>query len=109
MKKLMQQIQDLMNEMNKDQAIQMSEQFENKNADMSKEMDRLLQLFKQLEVEKNLKDQIKELNKLAEKQEALSEKTEKKEEQQDDLKKQQEDIHKKFDELAKKQEEIKRK
>ncbi|MBK8485808.1 MAG: DUF4175 domain-containing protein [Saprospiraceae bacterium] len=109
MKKLMQQIQNLMNEMNKDQAIQMSEQFENKNADMSKEMDRLLQLFKQLEVEKNLKDQIKELNKLAEKQEALSEKTEKKEEQQDDLKKQQEDIHKKFDELAKKQEEIKKK
>jgi hypothetical protein len=109
MKKLMQQIQDLMNEMNKDQAIQMSEKFENKNADLTKEMDRLLQLFKQLEVEKNIKDQIKDLNKLAEQQEKLAEKTDKKSENNEDLKKQQEDINKKFDDIAKKQEDIKKK
>lgn len=108
-KKLMEQIQNLMNELNKDQAIQMSEQFEKQNTDLTKEMDRLLQLFKQLEVEKNLKDQINELNKLAEKQEQLAEKTEKKSEDQESLKNKQDSINKKFDELAKKQEEIKKK
>lgn len=41
-------------------------------------MDRLLNLYKELEVEKMVKDQIEELNKLAEKQDALSDKTEKK-------------------------------
>ena len=109
MKKLMQQIQDLMNEMNKDQAIQMSEKMENKNADMTKEMDRLLQLFKQLEVEKNLRDQIKDLNKLAEQQDKLAEKTEQKSDKPEELSKQQEDINKKFEDIAKKQEEIKKK
>ncbi len=109
MKKLMQQIEDLMNEMNKDQAIQMSEKMENKNVELTKEMDRLLQLFKQLEVEKNLKDQIKDLNKLAQEQDKLAEKTEKKEGNPDDLKKQQDSINKKFDDIAKKQEEIKKK
>jgi hypothetical protein len=109
MKKLMQQIQDLMNELNKDQAIEMTEKFQDKNADVTKEMDRLLELFKQLEVEKNLKDQIKDLNKLAEQQDALSEKTEKKSETTEDLKKQQEEINKKFEEIAKKQEDTKKK
>ncbi len=109
MNKLMQQIQELMNEMNKDQAIEMTEKFQDKNADVTKEMDRLLQLFKQLELEKNLKDQVKELNKLAEQQDALSEKTEQKSESAEDLKKQQEEINKKFEEIAKKQEEIKKK
>lgn len=109
MNKLMQQIQDLMNELNKDQVIQMSEKMENKNADLTKEMDRLLQLFKQLEVEKNLKDQIKDLNKLAEQQEKLAEKTEKKSENTDQLNKQQEEINKKFEDIAKKQDEIQKK
>lgn len=109
MKKLMQQIQDLMNEMNKDQTIQMSEKFEKKNADLTKEMDRLLSLFKQLEVEKNLKDQIKDLNKLAEQQDKLAEKTEKKSDSAEELKKQQDEINKKFEDIAKKQEEIKKK
>ncbi|MCC7026875.1 MAG: DUF4175 domain-containing protein [Saprospiraceae bacterium] len=109
MKKLMQDIQNLMQELNKEQAIQMTEQFQNKNEDMKKDMDRLLELFKQLEVEKNVKDQIDKLRELSKEQEALKEKTEKKSESQDKLKKEQEDINKKFDELKKKQDDIQKK
>lgn len=109
MKDLMKQIQDLMSELNKDQTLKMTEQFQNKNMDMSKEMERLLELFKQLELEKNIKDQINELRQLSDKQDALSEKTEKEQESDEALKEKQEDINKKFDELAKKQEELQKK
>ncbi|MBK9109885.1 MAG: DUF4175 domain-containing protein [Saprospiraceae bacterium] len=109
MKQIMKQIQDLMSELNKEQTLKMTEQFQNKNMDMSKEMERLLELFKQLELEKNLKDQINELRKLSDKQDALSEQTQKEEAKEDGLKDQQEDINKKFDDLAKKQEEMQKK
>lgn len=109
MKQLMNQIQDLMNELNKDQAIQMSDQFQEQNTDMTKEMERLLQLFKQLELEKNIKDQIKELRDLAKKQEDLSEKTDKADEKSEDLAKQQEELNKKMEDISKKQEEMQKK
>ncbi len=109
MKQLMKQIEDLMSELNKEQAIKMSDQFQERNQDLTKEMERLLELFKQLELEKNLKDQIKELRKLADKQDELSEKTKDEKESEDALKEKQEEIAKKFDEFAKKQEELQKK
>ncbi|MFZ1380874.1 MAG: DUF4175 family protein [Saprospiraceae bacterium] len=109
MKNLMNDIQKLMQELNKDQAIQMSEKFEMKNEDVAKEMDRLLELFKELEFEKNLKEQIDRIKDLAEEQKKLAEKTEKKEESPEELKKKQEDINKKFDEVKQKQVELKKK
>jgi len=109
MQQLMNQIQQLMQELQKDQAIQMTEQFQNKSEDMKKEMDRLLELFKQLELEKNIKDQIDKLRELANEQMELKEKTEKKSEDAADLKKQQEEINKKFEDLKKKQDEIQKK
>ena len=109
MKSLMDEIQKLMQELNKDQAIQMSEKFEMKNEDVAKEMDRLLELFKELELEKALKEQIDRIKDLAAEQKNLAEKTEKKEESPEDLKKKQEELNKKFEDVQKKQEELKKK
>ncbi len=106
---LMEKIKELLQELEKEDAVQMLEQFEMNNESFEKEMERMLELYKQLEVEKLAKDQIKALEKLAEEQEKLSEKTEKKDSSQDELKKEQDEINKKFDELQKKMEELEKK
>ncbi len=105
-KELMDKIKELMQELDKEDAVQMLEQFEQNADTKEKEMDRMLELFKQLEMEKNVKDQIKDLEKLAEEQEKLAEQTEKKEKSPEELKKEQEELNKKMEELQKKQEQL---
>ncbi len=106
---LMDKIKELLQELEKEDAVQMLEEFEQKNDTKEKEMDRMLELFKQLEMEKEVKDQIKDLEKLADEQEKLADKTEKKELSAEELKKQQEELNKKMEELQKKQEELEKK
>jgi hypothetical protein len=106
---LMNKIQELLQDLEKEDAVQMMEQFQMQNESLEKKMDRLLNLYKELEVEKMVKDQIQELNKLADKQEELSDKTEKQGANQEELKKQQEELNKKFEELEKKMEELDKK
>lgn len=108
-KELMDKIQELLQELEKEDAVQMLEQFEMNNETKEKEMKRMLELYKQLEMEKNIKDQIKDLEKLAEQQEKLAEQTEKKEKSPDELKKEQEALNKALEELKKKQEELEKK
>ena len=108
-KELMDKIKELLQELEKDDAVQMLEQFEMNNESREKEMSRMLELYKQLEMEKQVKDQIKELDKLADEQEKLAEKTEKKEATPEELKKQQEELNQKLEELKKKQEELEKK
>ena len=109
MKDLMKKIEDLLQELKKDDALQMTEEFEQKNLESEKDMDRLLELFKQLEVEKDLKDKIDELKKLAEEQEKLAEATKKEEKPNDELKKKQENIEKKLEKLQKEMEKLQKK
>jgi hypothetical protein len=108
-KELMDKIKELLQELEKEDAVQMMEQFQMSNETLEKEMDRMLELYKQLEMEKNIKDQIKELEKLALEQEKLAEKTEKGKESKEELKKQQDELNKKLEELMKKQEELDKK
>ncbi len=108
-KELMDKIKELLQELEKEDAVQMLEQFEMNNETLEKEMDRMLELYKQLEMEKQVKDQIKDLNKLAEQQEKLADQTDKKELSQDELKKQQEDLNKKLEDIKKNQEELEKK
>lgn len=106
---LMQKIQDLMQELNKDMMMEMMEDMEMSEDTMEKEMDRLLELFKSLEVEKEIKDMVEKLNKMAEKQEELAEKTEKEEKPNEQLQKEQEELNKEMEEAKKKMEEIEKK
>jgi hypothetical protein len=108
-KELMDKIKELLQELEKEDAVQMMEEFEMSNETLEKEMDRMLELYKQLEMEKNIKDQIKDLEKLAEEQEKLAEKAEKEKESPEELKKQQDDLNKKLEDLMKKQEELEKK
>ncbi len=108
-KDLMEKIQQLMQELNKDKALEMTEKMKTSSEDFKKEMDRLKELFKQLETEKNIRDQIDKLRELANRQDEIREKTEKKELSAEELKKLQEEINKKFEDLKKNQEQIQKK
>ncbi len=109
MKELMEQIEELMQQLEKDNALEMMENFQFNNEDLEKELDRLLELFKQLEVEKSMQDAIDELQKLAEQQEKLSDQTEKSQKTQEELQKEQEKINEQFKDLKEKIEETKQK
>ena len=103
---MMKKIEELLEELNKDEALEMMEDFEMSDDEMEQEMDRLLELMKQLELEKELQDQIDKLNELAEEQEELSEKTEEESTPESELQKEQEEINEKFDDIQEKMEEI---
>lgn len=102
-KELMEKIQQLMQELKKEDAIKMTEQFQMQNENTQKKTDRLLELYKQLEMEKEVKEEIKKLEDLAKKQDDLAKKQEKQEAKKDEPSA--EDIKKK-EELAKEQEKI---
>lgn len=109
MKELMEQIQELMEQMEKDEALDMMEQMEMDDEEMEMELDRMLELFKQLELENEMEKAIDKLEELAEQEEKLSEETEKGEKSQEELKKEQEEINEKFEELEEQMEDIEEK
>ncbi len=106
---LMEKIQELMQELEKESALEMMEQMEQENQSSEKEMERLLELYKSLEIEKEAKEAIEELEKLAEEQEKLAEETEDKKKPEDQLKKEQEKLNEKMEEIKEKIEELEKK
>jgi hypothetical protein len=109
MKELMQQIEELLQEMNKEEALEKMEEMEMTDEQLEMELDRMLEMFKQLELEQEMMETIDELKELAKEQEELSEKTEKEEEEQEELEKQQEEIDEKFQDIKEKMEEMEEK
>jgi hypothetical protein len=121
MKELMQKIEELLQEMNKDKALEMMEEMQSNEEKKEKDLDRMLELFKQLEFEYEMQQTIDKLEKLAEEQEKLSEETQQAEEQkqnqsaqeqkdkQEELGEKQEDINKQFEDIEKKMEDLKQK
>ena len=108
-KELMEKIQELMQEMEKEEALEMMEDMEMSDEEIETELDRLKELYKQLEVEKEMEEMIDELNKLAKEQEELSEETKKEEKTDEELKEEQEKIEEKFDELKEEMKELEEK
>lgn len=101
-KKKMDEIRKMLDEMNKENAQELLEKMEMTAEELEDQLDRNLELFKQLEFEMKLEESISELNKLAEKQEELSKETkESKKEESDDLKQKQDSINQAFDDIKK--------
>jgi len=99
LKKMFEEMEKLMERMDKNQLQQQLEQMELKNEDLEKELDRTLELFKQLEVEQKVDELKNKLDDLAEKQEKLSEQTKNKELSKEELEKKQEELNKEFDKI----------
>ncbi len=109
MKKLYEEIQKLMEELNKDQLQEKISDFEMSNDDLEKELDRALELFKQLELEKNITDAVDELNKLAKEQEDLANDTKEKEKDPDELLDIQKELSDNFEKLTEDLDDIQKK
>jgi hypothetical protein len=108
-KKMVEEIKKLLDKVDKNQVSQMLEKMKLSNKDIEKQLDRSLELFKQVEFEKNLSEMIDKLNKLAEKQDQLSEKSKDKKESNDNLKEKQNEVNREFDDAKKKLEELTKK
>jgi len=109
MKKQMKDLEKLMQTMDKDKMQEELEKMKLSNKDLEKELDRTLELFKQMEFDKKLTDTKDRLDKLQEDQQKLADKAAQKnpdtkelENKQDKLNKEFEDIRKELKDLEKK-------
>ncbi|MBR9859350.1 hypothetical protein GYB22_01085 [bacterium] len=108
-KELMEKIRKLMEENRMQELQQEMENLEFSEEEMSKDLDRMLELFKELELEKKLNETVEKLNELSKKQQELSEKTKNGEKKDEELIKEQEKLNEEFEELKKDLEDIEEK
>lgn len=107
------ELQKLLQQMDKDKVQDALEKMKLDNKDLMKELDRNLEIFKQLEMEQKIQQNIDKLNDLAKKEEEQSQKTEEKgadakeqKEKQDALNKEFQDLKKDLQEMEKKNSEL---
>ncbi|WP_316802394.1 DUF4175 family protein [Pedobacter nototheniae] len=100
-KDLLQKLQNLMNERNKDQTKNELSKMQLDNKTLKNELDRILELYKQLEFEQNLQNDIDRLNELAKQQKELSEQTKDKKQDNNTLKEKQDALNKELNDLKK--------
>lgn len=106
---LMQKIEELMQELDKESMIEELQNMEMNEDAMEKNTERLLELFKNLEVEKEVKDMVEKLREMSEKQEELSEKSKEENSDGQQLEEEQEKLNEEFEDLQEKMEEIEKK
>lgn len=109
MKELMKKLEELLSQMDKNKIQEQLEKMKLDNKDLEKELDRALELFKQLELEQKINEAIENLNKLAEEQENLSDKSLEKDADSKQLEQQQQALNEKFDNLKKELDDIEKK
>ncbi|MEO6882810.1 MAG: DUF4175 family protein [Bacteroidia bacterium] len=103
MKKKLAELQKLLNEMDKDKVQQELQKMSMNNKDLQKELERTLELFKQMEVQQKLSDAIDKLKDLSQKQQGLADKTKEKSNKSDNqaVKDQQKKLNQQFDDFKK--------
>jgi len=109
MKELLDKMRELLKNDQKDQLQEKMEQFKLSDKDQKKKMERALELFKKLELEKKMKQTIDKLDQLAKEQEKLSEDSKNNKETPEELSKKQDELNKKFEDIKKNLDEIKEK
>jgi flagellar biosynthesis GTPase FlhF len=109
MKDLMKKMEELLKQLEKEGALEMMENFEMNDQNLEKELDRMLELFKQLEVEAGIEKQIQKLEELAKEQEDLSKETEEEKKANEELGQDQEKLNEKFDDVQKDMKELQQK
>ncbi len=103
MKKMMKEMEELLKNLNQKDKM---DDVQVTNKDIEKELDRMLEMFKQMEVESKVEEAVSKLNELAKKQEELSKKSEKVTEKPEELAKEQEKLNEEFEKLEEELEDI---
>jgi hypothetical protein len=101
MKEMMEKLQEMMDKLNKNMLEEELEKIDMSNKDLEKELDRSLELFKQMEFEQKLDEVKSKLEELAEKQNDLAKDTKDKKESNEALKEKQDELNKEFEEVKK--------
>lgn len=109
MKEKYNELQKLLENMDKDKVQQALDKMKLDNKDLMKELDRNLEIFKQMEFEQKLQENIDKLNDLAKKQDDLAKQSEDKKTDAKEEKAKQDDLNKKFDELKQDMKELEKK
>ena len=107
MKEMYRKMEEMMQELDQEKLMEQLENMEMSAEELEKELDRNLEIFKQLEVEQEFERSMEKLKELAEKQKELSEKSKEKDEDSEKLKEEQEKLNEEFEELQKDLEELK--
>lgn len=113
-KELMDEIRKMMEELDKDKMNDILDKMKTSNKSMKQQLDRSIELFKQLQFQKDLQESIDKAKKLAGEQQKLKEKTDKTSRkdlekisgQEEELKKQTDSLSQKLDELEQKDKEL---
>lgn len=106
-KALLEKLQNLMDQNNKDQTQNELSKMQMDNKSLKNELDRILELYKQLEFEQNLQNNIDRLKELSKTQKDLSKQSKDKNNSLNDLKKQQDEQSAAFEEIRKELDKIK--
>lgn len=109
LRKLLEELQELMDKIDKDKVNEMLDKMKMESKDLEKQLDRNLELFKQLEFEMKLQESIDKLKEMAEKQEDLSKKSDDKNADAPALKEEQEKLNEEFMKLRNDMEDLKKK
>lgn len=110
MEKLYEKLEKMMEKIDKSQLQKSLEELNQENIDLKKEMERTLEMFKQMEMDDKLEEFAKDMEKLAEKQEELTKKEdENTAEEQEKLNEEFKKAEEKLDELKEKNEELENK
>ncbi|MEP6647415.1 MAG: DUF4175 family protein, partial [Saprospiraceae bacterium] len=109
MKDLMKKMEEMMKDMDKESALEMMEKSETNDQQLEKELDRMLELFKQMEVEAAIEKEIQKLEELAKKEDDLSKETDENQKPNEELGEKQDSLNKKFDDVQKEMEDLKKK
>ncbi len=101
MKEKYNELQKLLGKLDKDKIQEALDKMKLDNKDLMKELDRNLEIFKQLEFEQKLQQNIDKLNELSKKQDDLSKQTEEKKSNANEQKEKQDALNKEFEDLKK--------
>jgi len=103
------ELQKLLEKLDKNKVQEALEKMKLDNKDLVKELDRNLEIFKQLEFEQKLQESIDKLDKLSKKEDELSKKTEEKNADTEQQKQKQDDLNKEFEEVKKDMKDLEKK
>lgn len=108
MKEKFRELERMMENIDKNRLKDMIDQMKLENKDIEKELDRSLELFKQLELDQKLNSAIEKLDRLKEEQEKLNKETENKSNDTEKLGQEQEKLNKEFENLRKEIDEMRK-
>ncbi|HVW95687.1 MAG TPA: DUF4175 family protein [Mucilaginibacter sp.] len=105
---MLQRLQQLLEQEQKEGTRNELQRMQGDNKSLKKELDRMLELYKQLEFEQKLNQNAAQLDKLAEQQQKLADETKKNETPQQDLQNRQQQLNKDFQDVKKALDELKK-